>query len=289
MDGESKNMNFNIYYLNFSKVYEISMMINNIITSNIQKEISEEEETSTNIGTSINAELGNKFLAWIKSGIEADSEDKRANSSKLIESLEVKTTKSILLREIISKCKVTPLNDCQEGDLIKVENVRLSILDDENLRQILVLRKDALSGLMVEGFEVNNFITAMLQDYSYLLKGSSGASEDDFLILKIPMEIENEFESKYNVYDLLIGHLSIIGVYKGKVTEEFINTNTFSYFASLQTNQTSQSSSLKITPSSISVDDADDRTSSSSTSDEFHFIDTIALIQDVQFEQQDET
>lgn len=287
MSDDGKNMNFNIYYLNFSKVYEISMMINNIITSNIQKETSKEEEDSSNIGTSITAELGNKFLARIKSGINAGSENKSVNSSKLIHSLEVKTTKSILLREIITKCKVTPLNDCQEGDLIKIDNVSLSILDDENLRQILVLRKDALSGLMVEGFEVNNFITAMLQDYSYLLKGSFDES-DDFLILKIPMEIENEFESKYNVYDLLIGHLSIIGVYKGKVTEEFINTNTFSYFANLQTTQ--QTLDSKITPSSIPDDESTtDKGSLTSKLDEFHFIDIIALIQDVQFEQQDET
>lgn len=287
MDDNGKNMNFNIYYLNFSKVYEISMMINNIITSNIQKETSEEEEASKKTSASINAELGSKFLAWIKSGIEAGSEDKSANSSKLIESLEVKTTKSILLREIINKCKVASLDDFQEGDLVKIDNVSLSILDDENLRQILILRKDALSGVIVEGFEINNFITAMLQDYSYLLRGSFDDS-DDHLILKIPMEIENEFESKYNVYDLLIGHLSIIGVYKGKVTEEFINTNTFSYFANLQT--TPQTQNLKITSSTLPDDDSDFiDTSPKSKSDEFHFIDIIALIQDVQFEQKDET
>lgn len=287
MDDDNKNMNFNVYYLNFSKVYEISMMINNIITSNIQKETNEEEEVSKKMSASINAELGNKFLAWIKSGIEAGSEDKNANSSKLIESLEVKTTKSILLREIINKCKVASINDFQEGDLVKIDNVNLSILDGENLRQILILRRNALSGLIVEEFEINNFITAMLQDYSYILKGSFDDS-DDCLVLKIPMEIENEFESKYNVYDLLIGHLSIIGVYKGKVTEEFVNTNTFSYFANLQTTPPTQD--LKITPSTLLPDDSGlDGVSPTSKSDEFHFIDIIALIQDVQFEQRDET
>lgn len=34
----NKSKDFNIYYLNFSKVYEIAMMINNVILTKIEKD-----------------------------------------------------------------------------------------------------------------------------------------------------------------------------------------------------------------------------------------------------------
>ena len=55
------------------------------------------------------------------------------------------------------------------------------------------------------------------------------------IIIKIPMEIQSEFENKYNINDLLIGHVSIVGIYKGIVKEEFITSNTFTYFQEADT------------------------------------------------------
>ena len=36
--SETKSKDFNIYYLNFSKVYEIAMMINNVILTKIERD-----------------------------------------------------------------------------------------------------------------------------------------------------------------------------------------------------------------------------------------------------------
>lgn len=36
--GNSKSRDFNIYYLNFSKVYEIAMMINNVILTKVERD-----------------------------------------------------------------------------------------------------------------------------------------------------------------------------------------------------------------------------------------------------------
>ena len=81
--------------------------------------------------------------------------------------------------------------------------------------------------------EVNNLISSMLQDYSYILKGKVYDSEFqnvvDEIIIKIPMEIQTEFENKYSIDDLLIGHVSVVGIYKGEVEEEFITSNTFTF------------------------------------------------------------
>ena len=55
----------------------------------------------------------------------------------------------------------------------------------------------------------------MLQDYAYILKGlvydESMKEPVSEIIIKIPMEIQSEFENKYNINDLLIGHVSIVG------------------------------------------------------------------------------
>ncbi|NLJ84799.1 MAG: hypothetical protein GX322_00005 [Firmicutes bacterium] len=222
---------FNIYYLNLAKVYEIAMMIDNVILSSVRREKASQKEGTHSLGLSCGLE-SKKYLANIKAVIGAGSSERRTDSSKIIEALDVKTTKSILLRQIIEQCKICDtFTGLREGDLIKLDNVQLRILNEENLRQILMLRRDALKGLRIEGVEINNIISSMLQDYSYVLAGSSAVTEE--IVIKIPIEIENEFESKYNVDDLLIGHVSVIGVFKGSVTESFINANTFNYLASL--------------------------------------------------------
>jgi len=299
---EKQNMKFNIYYLNFSKVYEISMMINNVFKSSIWKEETDSHETSQNTGSSISARLGLKNITPnIESKISDEYAIKNVSSSKLVESLNVITTKSLLLRDIICKCKVfEKFVKCEEGDLLKIDKLSLSILDEDSLRPLIMLRKNALKDFKPEGFEVNNFISSMLEDYSYILKGFVDDKEidddiepDEAVILKIPSEIENEFESKYNVYDLLIGHLSVIGVYKGKVTEDFIKTNTFNYFANMETQQTLSIGNGRILPSAnpnnIHIEEKSSHSDSKNNKKTtFHFIDVIALIQDVHFDEKDD-
>lgn len=281
---KSEGSCFNIYYLNFSKVYEISMMINNVVLSSIQREKSSMYERLGKLSSSLTGSIGSKeYLAEIKSVIGSEVSQKNVHSSKMIESLDVKTTKSILLRRIVEKCKpFKDFNSIHEGDLIKLDKIKLKILNEENLRQILMLRKDALKGFRVDGMEINNLISSILQDYSYILYGC--LDNGDEIVIKIPLEIENEFESKYNVDDLLIGHVSVIGVYKGGVTESFITTNTFNYLTAIGSQQSEQEK--KVFPSSkpevlIQIAGSDRRKT-------YQFIDVIAIIQDVFFQQPSE-
>ena len=232
---KKKSHDFNIYYLNFSKVYEIAMMINNVILTKIETDKSSSFEEQYGYTSSISAQGTKQFLDGIKASISADARETSTSSSKVVESLDVKTTKSILLRRVIEQCaSVTVLDSSAEGDLVKVDRVKLELLNEESLRQFLILRRDALKGMRVEGMEVNNLISSMLQDYAYILKGlvydESMEKPVSEIIIKIPMEIQSEFENKYNINDLLIGHVSIVGIYKGIVGEEFITSNTFTYF-----------------------------------------------------------
>lgn len=70
----------------------------------------------------------------------------------------------------------------------------------------------------------------MLQDYTYVLCGAVENKDSPQIIIKIPLEMQPEFENKYSINDLLIGHVSIVGIYKGIVTEDNIVSNTFNYF-----------------------------------------------------------
>lgn len=201
---KKKSRDFNIYYLNFSKVYEIAMMINNVILTKIETDKSSSFEEQYGFTSSISAQGTKQFLDGIKASISADARETSTSSSKVVESLDVKTTKSILLRRIIEQCaSVTLLDNSVEGDLVKVDRVKLELLNEESLRQFLILRRDALKGMRVEGMEVNNLVSSMLQDYAYILKGlvydESMKEPVSEIIIKIPMEIQSEFENKYDM------------------------------------------------------------------------------------------
>lgn len=284
---KKKSRDFNIYYLNFSKVYEIAMMINNVILTKIETDHSSSFEAQYGFTSSISAQGTKDFLDGIKASISADAKETSTSSSKVVESLDVKTTKSILLRRVIDQCaSVAKLDESAEGDLVKIDRVKLELLNEESLRQFLILRRDALKGMRVEGMEVNNLVSSMLQDYAYILKGTvydeSSKQPVAEIIIKIPMEIQSEFENKYNINDLLIGHVSIVGIYKGVVSEEFITSNTFTYFQEAGARKERQEASANKViksntqpiPCNMEIQKSDD---------DYHFVDTLAIIQDVAF------
>ena len=191
------------------------------------------------------------------------------------------------MRRIIEQCaSVIALDNSVEGDLVKVDHVQLELLNEESLRQFLILRRDALKGMRVEGMEINNLISSMLQDYAYILKGivydESMKNSVSEIIIKIPMEIQSEFENKYNINDLLIGHVSIVGIYKGIVSEEFITSNTFTYFQEAGSRKEKQvENANKIIKSNTRPVSQD--TMVKKKKDDYHFVDTLAIIQDVTF------
>ena len=284
---KKKSRDFNIYYLNFSKVYEIAMMINNVILTKIETDHSSSFEAQYGFTSSISAQGTKDFLDGIKASISADAKETSTSSSKVVESLDVKTTKSILLRRVIDQCaSVAKLDESTEGDLVKIDRVKLELLNEESLRQFLILRRDALKGMRVEGMEVNNLIGSMLQDYAYILKGTvydrNTHKSVTEIIIKIPMEIQSEFENKYNIDDLLIGHVSIVGIYKGVVSEDFITSNTFTYFQeAVAHNEKQATTTNKVIKSNTQPLSRNVETPKNH--DEYHFVDTLAIIQDVAF------
>lgn len=290
MEKESKtenqnNKSFNLYYLNLSKVYELSMMINNVITTNIQKEKFKSMKKTKSVNASIGGTLETdiNYLASIKAAIGTNRSSEYSSSSKLIENLDIKTTKSILLNKIKEKSITNKkLEECIEGDLIKIDNVKLSILDIENLKRMLLLKRDVLKGIEVEGVDINNIISSMIKDYSYILLGEVLDDNSNNVIIKIPFEVENEFENNYNVDDILLGKVSLIGIYKNKNKLSDIALNTFNYFTN--NGSDTNASNSKIIESNYKIG----QDPSYESGEEYHYIDIIAVIQEVCFKEEPE-
>ena len=284
MEDNSVEKCFNLYYLNLSKVYELSMMINNTIMTNVQRERNNSKRLFKNTKASIGGtfQTDSDYLASIKSVIESNKSSEYTSSAKIIENLDIKTTKSVLLNKIKEKC-ITDKNitNLKEGDLVQIDNVQLSILDRETLQQMLLLKRDALKGMKVDGIDINNIVSSMIKDYSYILLGNIESDKENKFIIKIPFEVENEFENNYNVDDVLLGKVSLIGIYKNKNKILDITNNTLNYFMT-NNNETFDNTSSKFIQSN---EKSKQETKKNKINEKCHYIDIIAIIQEVKFKE----
>lgn len=234
LPGDAVNDAFIVYYLNYPKTVELCMTFENVIHthSDIERLSENKNSTSKSLKGSMKAKLLSGIGASVSSAI--DSSVVNSESYRIAETYEVKNTKSTYLKRLLRHAeKLSSLEEVRsskQGQLLRVDGVSLFVLDDEEVLQMQILRHDALKGFRVEGIDVNNMISSMLEDYSYILAakfcGTEG-DEDEVLAVKVPSESANEFESKYRMRDLLLGKVSLLGVYKGKVSSSSLLTNTF--------------------------------------------------------------
>ena len=188
-------MLFNIYYINYPKVYEIKMMLNNLVSVNKSIEKDKDGELNANI----EASFGLGFLKLLKGEANVGTKAKGSISNKVI-----------------------------------INDVSLSLINDFELRTVKLFNSGAFKNLPIpntEGFDITSLLNSMFKDYAYKITGTFSNSSDQILI-KIPITFDNEFESSYNVDDLFIGRVSVLGIYKGKVPLNRLK-NTFEYFSEL--------------------------------------------------------
>lgn len=277
-------MIFNIYYINFPKVYEIKMMLSNVISLNkeITKDVAGESQAS------MKTKLGINFMDWFKLGeVEASGELKGSGSKKVFETFEIKTTKSVILNDIIEKSKIVKdFSSIEEGELLRIDNVKLSLENEDELRIVKFINSDAMKDLVVpgaNGFDMNNLFNSMFKDYAYKIKGNF--KDDDNILIKIPLTFESEFESSYSVDDLFVGKVSVIGLYKGKIKVDDLK-NSFQYFQELGQLQNAfplNKEDEEIEESHYKIREVNNQFTFKSSGDgnEYHYIDLLAIIQNV--------
>lgn len=217
--------------MNFSKVYEIKMMLSNIIKTDGSIETSEDDT----IDAEMQAKMGAKFLKLFNADIGAGVKSGSTDSQKVLENFKVTMTKSLILSEVMGKCKfVTDFSNLSEGQLVRIDNVSLSLENETELRTVKMFSNGSFKGMRLPeagGLDINNLFNSMFKDYSYKLKGEIKSCNEKVLI-KIPLTFESEFENLYNVDDLFIGNVSLIGIYKGKTKINGLK-NSFEFFQEL--------------------------------------------------------
>ena len=277
-------MAFNIYYINYPKVYEIKMMFDNFIT--VAKEI--QKDIAGNASVHLGAKMGLGFLKLFSGEGNADINAGGSASKKVLETIEIKTTKSIILSDVVDASKKIAQfdNTIKEGELVLIDNVQLSLENEVELRTVKLFTSGAFKNLSVpgaNGFDITNLFNSMFKDYAYKIKGVL-VNSNDKIIIKIPVTFENEFESSYNVDDLFIGKVSVLGIYKGSIKIDQLG-NTFQYFSELgniQSQLKKTSEFEEIQESQYPIEQPTYKEFASSGDDSlYHYIDLLAVIQNI--------
>lgn len=268
---------FNTYYINFSKVFEIAMLINNKIKTNI--ELSTKIEEMTKNSNKVSGSVGNKLF---NINSEIGSEDSNIISNEYKEIQEVKNTNSIYLRYVLNYCKeISTFSNLNNGDLVKINDVKMQIVNNDEILQANSLISGVLNGNTLStnsdgqmlNLNLNSLTNMILKDYKYFLKCYVSNTEQKFYIA-IPMKVEKEFENDYSIYDLEIATVNVVGIYR-----------TAKYNIKNQTTL----SKLQELGSNVSVDEEEIKSSSNKKSKnnddstEGAYIDIIAIIQDLSF------
>lgn len=278
-------MLFNVYYLNLPKVYEIKMMLSNVIKT--------DESVETNQGdtvdTELQAKLGTKFLKLFDADIGSDIKSGSSDSQKVLENFKVIMTKSLILSEVLDKCEnvQSDFNRVKEGQLVRIDNVSLSLENEPELRTVKMFSNGSFKGLRLPeagGLDINNLLNSMFKDYSYKLKGELKDSEEKVLV-KIPLTFESEFENLYSVDDLFIGNVTLIGIYKGKTKISGLR-NSFDFFQELGEFSDSDSdsevhNSQYPEPKRVKLKSEDDGL-------DYNYIDLLAIVQVIQSKESEE-
>lgn len=219
MGSNKKSELFCLYYINFSKVFEIAMLLDNKVTT------TEELQKDSKHNIKLAAKIKN-MLAMVFEG-SADISYDYSRGSQLKKTVEIKMTNSVVLKDLTTEIKVndTNISKAKEGQLVQIDDVHLNLVNEEKARQIKIVKQGALDKFIHEDISIGELMKPMLSDYSYQLTGKKG--EENYLI-KIPANAENEFENNYTIDDLLLGKVSLIGIYNGIKSFKDLK-NTFTY------------------------------------------------------------
>ena len=264
-----KNL-FNIYYVNMEKAYEISMLIDNRFHS---ATMSEKDTESNSVDSPDSTPLdnnGNIHTPPIKT-----------ENEKMQDIFRIVNTKSTILRAIYDKImkKEKNLEAAQSGDLIRVKDVSLSIV---NLQEVMSI-KTLLSGMTMKisgnediSLDLMSFLRVLFRDSAYIL---SGELNGESILLKIPMSTHNEMESQYSISDVEIGKVTVLGIYRGKYPYQGIEKKINSIMVLQHANSLKDAYGIEEGTVIPTVSEKDNK-------DMVHYIDVIAIVQDLILEEE---
>ena len=96
--------------------------------------------------------------------------------------------------------------------------------------------------------------------------------KEEKIIIKIPMQAENEMENHYSISDLEIGKVTLIGIYRGSYEKRNLDEKLNRFL------DQSEDDIISVHEMGIAGDDIEDDSASL-----VHYIDIIAVVQDISF------
>lgn len=270
---------FNIYYINYAKAYEIAMLLDNKILEHITKEHTIEGEftgtAETGTGGMTDIPLVGKYLPKVS----LNGELVGSKSGKVIDTVKVITTKSTILDLIYKKAKeVWKLSDKTVGNLVKLRNVYLEIENENDILGTKTFLSGAFGDIAVEGIGNVNLPTlleVLFKDSAYILEGvlpEKRFAAAEKIVIKIPMQAENEMENQYSLSDLEIGKVTVVGIYRGCFKRKELNKKL---------NRFAKNQEENVGDTGIESDE--ENVVKKSPEDNLHYIDVISIVQDISF------
>lgn len=274
---------FNIYYINYEKAYQIAMLLDNKVIEQRQKEKGNQVEGNGTVSTDFNGLEGIPFLGKYMPKLDMEGEITGVKTNKVIDTVKVISTKSTILDRIYSKTKeVKKLQEKTVGSLVRIKDVKLSIMNAEEIIGVKTLISGAIGRIPVEGvgdIDFTSFLSVFLKDASYVLEGILPVERFDNnekIMIKIPMAAENELENQYSLSDLEIGKVTLIGIYRGQFEQKELEklVNRFSGKRTT-TNKKELDTIIECDDSLIESEGCGDI--------KIHYLDIIAVVQDITF------
>jgi hypothetical protein len=273
---------FNLYYINYAKAFEIAMQIDNKL---LEKQVVDSASDKNGEGSmGIETPTGS-FLSRLIPTLSGEVKFAMSKSDKTSDTLKVVSTKSTILDPIIQKAvEIKKIGDDRIGKLIKIKDVNLTVENASDILASKVLLSGILKNVPVEGLgnvDMTELMDVMLKGASYIAIGKipgkikQNEKTSDKLIIKIPIEMGNEMESQYSISDLEIGSVTIIGIYRGVFKYSNIKAKD-EIMGQLDDNESEidiESERQELNGESNSLND----------NDMLHFIDVIAIVQDLYF------
>lgn len=230
---------FTVYYMNQDKVFEMRMLLDN----RLQTGHTGEKTDSTSSEANIDAEAGAKvpFLTELQGSIEGKVGHEK--QTKMVDTLEYIHTKSRMLSDIIARCSIFEGKSASEGDLVYIDDVNLELLNEDEVRALVATMTGTFDSFVVSeagGLDIGHMFQSIVKaGASFKLKGEAGHGCGNPIILKIPIDSGNLFESGYSIDDLLIGKVGVVGICKGKVKTGDLRSS-FDYFQTKDKQQPSE-------------------------------------------------
>jgi hypothetical protein len=224
--GSQREDMFNIYYVNDTKAFEISMLFDNKVLDTVSI------DNTKSLSAKISASLG------LSSLIGGDIEGEGSRSVKTADAFNVISTISTILRPIYRNA-AEYTEGTKPGSLIIIKDIPLKVTNYNmaffakalingksktvDFKEKIPDRKDGDNEKNKDSpdqkkpLNIGPIAEILLKNYTYII---SGDALDRRFIMRIPIEkTDNEMENRYDIKEITIGKVTVLGIYRGEISE----------------------------------------------------------------------